>query len=241
LVVGGEADFDGFGTIVFALKERGAAVVANVFALRRLVGDVEDGFAAGAGAASAEARDDFRNGEFVVDDGVEREIFGAKELAKRFGLIKRAGKTVEKKAAGTAEAAGAFANHFPDGRVRDEFAASHVVERGGHGGRGGAVFAGGGGAEDVAGGEMAGAEALMEELGLRAFADAGSAEENESPAGDDGRGSGRALGGRALEPGGAVGLGGHGSLGAAVVSERGSSGSTWRGDAQGKGAQGSGE
>ena len=241
MIVGGEAHFDGFGTIVFALKERGAAVVANVFAPRRLVGDVEDGFATGAGAASAQARNDFRNGEFVVDDGVEREIFGAEELTEGFGLDKRAGKAIEKEAAGTAEAAGAFADHFPDGRVRDEFAPAHVVERGDHGGRGGAILAGGGGAEDVAAGEMAGAEALMEELGLRAFADAGSAEENEPPARDDGRGTRGAMGGRALEPGGAVGLGGHGGLGAAVVLGLSSSGNTGRGDAQGRGAQGSGE
>jgi len=134
LVVGGEAHLDGFGTVVFALKERGATVVANVFALRRLVDDVEDGFATNASAASAEARDDFRNREFVVDDGVEREIFGAEELTERFSLDKRAGKAVEEEAAGTAEAAGPFANHFPDGRVWDEFAAAHVIERGGHGG-----------------------------------------------------------------------------------------------------------
>jgi len=58
----------------------------------------------------------------------------------------------------------------------------------------------------------------MEELGLRAFADTGSAEEDEPPARDDGRGAWGTLGSGSLEPGGAVGLRSHGSLGAAVSS-----------------------
>ena len=62
-VVGGEADLDGFGTIVFAAEERGAAMIADAFVLGRLTGDVEDGFAFGAGATSAEARNDFGDRE----------------------------------------------------------------------------------------------------------------------------------------------------------------------------------
>ena len=59
VVVGGQADLDGFGAIVFALEKWGVAMVADIIDFWRLVGDVEDGFALGARAASTEAGDDF--------------------------------------------------------------------------------------------------------------------------------------------------------------------------------------
>lgn len=86
VVVSGQADLDRIGAVVFALEERGVAVVADVFVSWRLVGDVENGPALGAGAASAEAGDDYRKWEFIVDYGVEREIFFLKEIVERFGL-----------------------------------------------------------------------------------------------------------------------------------------------------------
>ena len=77
-----------------------------------------------------------------------------------------------------------LANHCPDSvgraRVRRD---AYKFEGGGHGGRGHAIFAGSGGAEDVSGREVAGAELVVEELGLRAFAYAGRAEEDETPGG----------------------------------------------------------
>ncbi len=85
-VVGGQADLDGFGAVVFALEEWGVAVIADVFNFWWLVGDVEDRFALGAGAASAEARDDFGQREFVIDYGVEREIFLFEQIVERLGL-----------------------------------------------------------------------------------------------------------------------------------------------------------
>lgn len=86
VVVGGQAHPDGFGAVVFALDKWGVAMVAAVLFFWRLVADVEDGFALGAGAASAEARDDFGEWEFVIDYRVEREIFFLEEIAEGFGL-----------------------------------------------------------------------------------------------------------------------------------------------------------
>ncbi len=177
-VVGGETDLDGFATVVLSAEERGAATIADAIVYGRLIVDVEDGFAFAAGSPAAEARNDFVVGKFVIDDSVERKIFAAKKFIERFGLGQRAGEAVEEEAALAAETTGTFANHFPDGGVGDESATAHEVERGSHGRRRRAIAARRGRAENVAGGEMAGAEALVEKLGLGAFADAGSAEED---------------------------------------------------------------
>ncbi len=77
---------DGFGAVVFALEERGVAMVADIFDFWRLVGDVEDGFALGTGATSAEAGNDFGEREFVIDYAVEREIFFFEQIVEGFGL-----------------------------------------------------------------------------------------------------------------------------------------------------------
>src|SRR5581483_4260160 len=61
-----------------------------------------------------------------------------------------------------------------------------------------------GGAENIAGGKVAGAEAGAKEIGLGAFADAGSAEEDEACGRGAGFGSDGAKGIATLEPGGAV-------------------------------------
>ena len=210
LVIGLEADFYGFRAVVFAVEERRAAMIADVFGFGGLVGNVEDGFAFGASAAATETGDDFGDGQFVIDYGAKGKIFFLKELCKGFGLGECAGEAVEEEAAGTAEAAGAFANHFPDGGIGDEGAAAHEVEAGGHGRRGDAILAGGGDAENIAGGKMTGAKMLVKELGLGAFADAGSTEEDETPGRRGRGGSRRTLCGGALKPGGAIGLCGHG-------------------------------
>ncbi len=75
----------------------------------------------------------------------------------------------------------ALAHHFPDGGVGHEFAAAHVLERCLHGGGLIAVRPLAGGSKDVSGGEMAGAETLGEEFGLRAFAYARRSEEDQTP------------------------------------------------------------
>jgi len=203
--VSGEADLDGFGAIVFAAEESGAAMIADAFALRRLTGDVKDGFALGAGATSAETRNNFGDGKVVVDDGVEREMFLFEEIVESFGLRERAGEAVEEEAAVAVKTSGAFANQIPDGGIWNECATTHEGERFGHRRRGRAIGAGRG-AENVAGGEMAGTEFFVEELRLGTFADAGSAEEDDAPGGGVLLGLRSALGGRALEPGRAIRL-----------------------------------
>jgi hypothetical protein len=119
LIVGLEADLYGFGAVVFALEEEGAAMIADVLGSGGLVGDVEDGFAFGASAAATQTGDDFGEGQFVIDYGVEGKIFFLKELPKGFGLGECAGEAVEEETSGTAKAAGAFANHFPDSAIGD--------------------------------------------------------------------------------------------------------------------------
>lgn len=180
-LIGGQTDLNGVRAIVFATEERGAAVIANALVLGRLASDVEDGLALGAGAAPSETRNDFRGGEFVIDDRVQRELFLLEQLIQGFRLCESAGKAVQEEAPTATETTRSFADHFPNRGVRDQSAATHVLQGGGHGTRGRAIFAGSGSAKHVAGGEMAGAQALVEKVGLRAFADSGSAEEYETP------------------------------------------------------------
>jgi hypothetical protein len=81
----------------------------------------------------------------------------------------------------------------------------HINQRVSHGGREVAAAATFGGTKNIAGREMAGAEAFTQHVGLRAFADAGHAEQDDAP--DLAcRLAGRhlALVVSALEPGGAV-------------------------------------
>ena len=203
--VSGEADLDGFGTIVFAAEESGAAMIANAVVLGRLTGDVEYGFAFGAGATSAEARNNFGDGKVVVDDRVEWEMFLFEKVVESFGLRECAGEAVEKEAAVAMKAAGAFADQVPNRGVWNECATTHEGERFGHGRRGRAIGTGCG-AENVAGGEMAGTEFFVEELRLRTFADAGSTEEDDTPCGSVFLSLRSALSGRALEPSGAIRL-----------------------------------
>ena len=68
------------------------------------------------------------------------------------------------------EAVTALAHHLPDSVIGHELTAAHVVERCFHGGGLIAVGALAGGSKYVSGGEMAGAQTLGEEFGLRAFA-----------------------------------------------------------------------
>ena len=75
----------------------------------------------------------------------------------------------------------ALAHHFPHGGVGHQFAAAHVLHGRLHGRGLIAVGALAGGAKNVSGGKMAGAETLGEEFGLRAFAHAGGSQEDEAP------------------------------------------------------------
>ena len=203
--VSGETDLDGFGTIVFAAEERGTAVIADAFALGRLTGDMEDGFALGAGATSAKTRNNFWDRKVVVDDRVEWEMFLFEKIVESFGLREGAGEAVEQEATVAMKAASAFADQVPNRGVWNECATTHEGERFGHGRRWRAIGAGCG-AENVAGGEMASTEFFVEELRLRTFADAGSAEKNDTPGGSLFLSLRSTLGGRALEPSGAIRL-----------------------------------
>jgi hypothetical protein len=181
-------------------------MITNAIVLGSMRGDVEDGFAFGAGAASREAGDDFVDGKFIVDDGAEREIFFFEKIVEGAGLRECARETVEEKTALAAEAGGAFADHIPNGGVGDKRTAAHKIECGKHRGRGRAIGASIGGTEDITGGEMASTEFFVEELRLRALAYAGSAEENETPELSWFGGDGGTCDGRAVKPGGPIWL-----------------------------------
>jgi hypothetical protein len=181
-------------------------MITDAIVLGSMGGNVEDGLAFGAGAASGEAGDDFIEWKFVVDDGAEWEIFFIEKIVERAGLRECTRETVEEETALAAEARGAFADHVPNGGVGDKRTAAHKIEGGKHGGRGRAISASMGGTEDIASGEMAGAELFMNELGLRPLAYAGGAEKNETPELSWFGGDGGTCDGRAVKPGSAIGL-----------------------------------
>ncbi len=174
--VGLHADLDGFGAVIFTLEEVGAAEVAFTFDFRGLSADVVDRFAMRAGAAAAEAGDDFVDGEFVIEDAVEFHTEVAEHFLEGFGLAYGSGEAIEEESAFAAEAAEAFADHIEDRGIGDEFATFHVIDGFIHGCRAFIRGEAAGGAEDIAGGEVAGAESVGDEFGLGAFTDSGCAE-----------------------------------------------------------------
>ena len=179
--VGLHADADGLGPIVFALIELAAAMVADAGNFRRPCFDVENGFAIGAGAASAQPSHNLLEGKFVAKDAIELKAVLKQEFFEGPGLGNRAGETVQEEATFAAEATDAFGNQGQHCAVGNQFAAAHKLERRG---QRGSQFARSGlfrSAKDVAGGQVASAHMVSEELGLSPFADARGAQQNKAP------------------------------------------------------------
>ena len=142
------------------------------------------------------------------------------QLVQGLRLGHRARKAVQQEPARATQAAQAFAHHIKHRLIRHEVAAAHEVQGAVHG-RGQILLAAAfGGAKDIARGKMTGAEALADQVGLRAFAHAGRAQQDDAPG----------LAGRrmrrhdtteitAFEPGGAVmfRVGGGGANGEALL------------------------
>jgi hypothetical protein len=178
--VGSHANADALGAIVFALEELAAAMIAHAWLFRGAGLDMEDGFAAGASAATAEPGDNLVDGQFVAEDGVKAEFLGLEEFFEGFGLGDGAGEAVQEKTALAAHAADAFGDEGKNSFVGDKIATAHEFEGGSESGRALRSIHGFGGTKNVAGGELAGAEVGAEKFGLGAFADAGSAQKDEA-------------------------------------------------------------
>jgi hypothetical protein len=86
---------DGVGGIVGALDERGVALVAASFVLRRLSLDVVSGAAFWADAATGEAASDFVGGKQQDEDGAEGEIMFVEQIETGLDLVGEAWKTIE--------------------------------------------------------------------------------------------------------------------------------------------------
>ena len=125
---------------------------------------------------------------------------------KGFRLGDRARKSVEQEPAAAADAAGALPDEIQHGLVGDEFAASHEFQ-GGH--QRWTAFAIGeafGGAEDVAGGKVAGAQPFAEQFRLGALAHARRTQQHQPEKPRRERRKNLALGRATLEPGDSNGL-----------------------------------
>lgn len=180
-VVGFEADENGLGAIVLALKELAVTNIASAGNFGRAFGGMEDGFALFASEATAEARDDVAGRQLIIDDGGERQSLSLQQFAERYGLLKSAWEAIEDETTATTEALGALANHVEDRGIGNKIAAAHVLESGFHGGSEVAFVAILGSAKNIASGEMTGVEKLIQEGGLRSLPDTRGAEKNEPP------------------------------------------------------------
>lgn len=151
---GGEAGFDGGGTIVAALHERAAAAIAEAVDERPMKCHVIVDTAVRTVAAASETFGDVRDRELVADDGVEGALFFGQNSVKGLCLRDGAGEAVEHESARATQAVAPLANEGDEGVVADEFAAVHAglgVEAGGAAGEEPVA----GGAEEFAGGERA--------------------------------------------------------------------------------------
>ncbi len=180
-LVGFEPNLDGLGTVVFALKKLAPATVALAFELGWSLDDVIDGFALLAGAAACEPGHDGLGRKLVTHDGGEAEAFTLHQLREGNGLAQGAGEPVENESTAALETGTTFANQLPDGGIGHKLSATHRGEGIAHGGTLFAIGTGAGSAKDVASGEMAGTQPLMQQVGLCSLADARSAEQDESP------------------------------------------------------------
>ena len=101
-------------------------------------------------------------------------------LAKASACATVRGKSVEEKPAAAVETTGALADEIEHGLVGDQVAAFHVAERGFQRRAALALGQGFGGAENVAGGEVAGAQPFAEQFGLGSLAHARRSEEHQT-------------------------------------------------------------
>src|ERR1035437_2893567 len=107
-------------------------------------------------------------------------MFARHQCVERPGLRDRAWKSVQQKSAAATDATSAFADEIEHGFVGNDIAALHVAECGFERGAARAFAKMFGGAEDVAGREMACTEPFAEQFRLRALAHARRAEEHQA-------------------------------------------------------------
>src|ERR1039458_3175098 len=195
------AHADGFGPVVFALLEFCPAMITNAFHARRERGHVEDRLAIRAGAPAAQARDNFFDGQIVIQHGVERDLLLLHDFGESLRLRDRARKSVEQEPAAAADATSALADEIEHGLVGDQVAAPHVAERGSQRRAALALGEAFGGAENVAGGKVAGAQPFAEQFGLGSLAHARRPEEHQTKKTRWQRRENFALGRAALDPG----------------------------------------
>ena len=132
-------------------------------------------------APAAQPSHDFLQRQFVIHHRREGEVLRFHVLLERLGLHQRTRKTIQQKAATAADTAAPFADHLPHRQVRNQRAAPHVLDGRSHCRRLIAIASAPGGAEDVASGKMASAQALMQQIGLRALAHTRRAQQHQPP------------------------------------------------------------
>ena len=178
--IGVQPDANGLRSIILALKEGPVAEIAPVRQLGRPFCDVVDGFALRTSAPPAEALHDFVGGQVVIDDCSEGQRLIQHELLQGFSLADRAGKTIQDETAATVQAHFALANHLQHSCVWDQLSPADVLQGFPDGWGLGALRATPSAAEDISGGKVTRAEALMEESGLSSLTDARGSQQYES-------------------------------------------------------------
>lgn len=207
-VEGVETGLEGRRAIVASLQERSAAAVAETVDERAVECHVIGDSAVRTAATAGKALDRVSGRQFVADHGIERRLFFGQEAVESFGLGDRAREAVEHESPAAAEARAPLVNKGQQDIVADESTAVHTQLRVGSGGVTGEQSEAGG-PEQFTCGEGARPERGFEQFGLRAFADAGRADQHQAPGVRHGGGGLAARGVSAENPRVAIACWGH--------------------------------
>ncbi len=177
---GFQASMDRGGSIIAPLHQGAAAAIAEAFDERAVKCNMISDTALRAATATSETFQREGGRQCVTHDGIELKMIGGEEVVERVRLGDGAREAVEDETAGAAQTMPALAKERKDGVIADELAAMQA-RLSLAGGGAAAEETGAGGPEQVTGGKRARAERGFEQCGLRAFADAGRADQHQAP------------------------------------------------------------
>ena len=134
-----------------------------------------NGFALGTRATPGQTFDDLRHWEVIVDDGGQLQTLLVQQSLQGLRLDDCAGEPVQDEPSRAMQARSSLANRLQDGSIGNQFSAAHVGQGLSDGGGLATIGPASRVAEDIAGGKVTSAEAVMEEGGLGPLAYSGRA------------------------------------------------------------------
>jgi hypothetical protein len=94
--------------------------------VRRPFRDVVNGFAPGTCTTASETFDDLRHWEVIVDDGGQLQTLFVQQSLQGLRLDDCAGEAVQDESSPAMQTCSTLANRLQNGRIGDQFTASHI-------------------------------------------------------------------------------------------------------------------